>query len=240
VVEVHASSTPRALHRIYAGAIGVLRSSPVIYRLRFGHWPASEAQGQLWDWTTLALVAAMRRHVQPGATLLDMGTGPAGVLAIYAQLQLGCARALAVDHLAELLPSARATAARAGAAVEFAHSALFSSVQGRFDVIVFNAPYIPVGEGRDLGALRHSIDEQRWSGGLSGLETIERFLREAPDHLTPAGFILLGVNHFYLEATAVRRTFANAGLRELGATPHSLTRACAYLLRPADSSKGPK
>jgi methylase of polypeptide subunit release factors len=239
VVEIHVGSTPRALHRIYAGAVGVLRSNPIIYRLGFGHWPAPAVRGQLWDWTTLALAAAMKKQVRPGATLLDMGTGPVGVLAIYAKLQLGCSRAMGVDHLPELLPSARATAARSGAAVEFAPSSLFSSVPGRFDFIVFNAPYIPVAEGRDLGALRQRMDEQRWSGGLSGLETIDRFLREAPDHLTPSGLILLGVNHFYLAAAAVRRAFVNAGLEELGATRHRLTQACAYLLRPAASSKRP-
>jgi methylase of polypeptide subunit release factors len=239
VLRVHATSVPRILHRAYAGAAGVVRSDPVIYRVLFGHWPAREVQGQLWDWTTLALAAALRKQVQPGASLLDMGTGPAGVLAIYAKVQLHCGRVFGVDHLPELLPTARATAARCGAAVEFAPSALFSSAQGRFDFIVFNAPYIPVGEGRHLGALRQSVDEKRWSGGVSGLETIERFLGEAPNHLTASGRIVLGVNHFYLAPDAVRRTFVTAGLEQLGVTRHRLTQACAYLLRPAAVSKGP-
>jgi methylase of polypeptide subunit release factors len=239
VLRAQATSVPRALHRAYAGAAGVVRSNPAVYRLLFGHWPSREVQGQLWDWTTLALATALRKQVQPGASLLDMGTGPAGVLAVYAKLRLRCGRVSGVDHVAELLPSARATAARCGVAIEFAQSALFASVQGRFDFIVFNAPYIPVGKGRDLGALRQSVDEKRWGGGISGLETIERFLAEAPDHLTSSGRVVLGVNHFYLAPDAVRRTIVDAGLEELGVTRHRFTQASAYLLRPVAFSKGP-
>ena len=239
MLRVQATSMPRVLHRAYAGAAGVVRSNPAVYRLLFGHWPAREVQGQLWDWTTLALAAALRKQVQPGASLLDMGTGPAGVLAVFAKLQLRCGRVSGVDHLPELLRSARATAARSGAAVDFTQSALFASVQGRFDFIVFNAPYIPVGKGRDLGALRQSVDEKRWAGGVSGLETIERFLAEAPDHLTSSGCVVLGVNHFYLAPGAVRKTILDAGLEELRVTRHRLTQASAYLLRPVGFSKGP-
>jgi release factor glutamine methyltransferase len=168
-----------------------------------------------------------------------MGTGPAGVLAVFAKLRLRCGRVCGVDHLVEFLPSAAATAERSGVAVEFARSALFSSVQGRFDVIVFNAPYIPVGKGRGLGVLQQTIDEKRWSGGVTGLDTIERFLGEAPDHLTSSGCIVLGVNHFYLTPDAVRNAFVAAGLAELGTTRHRLTQACAYVLRPGMPSKRP-
>jgi release factor glutamine methyltransferase len=237
MLPVRATSVPHVLHRAYAGAAGVLRSNRAVYRLLFGHWPARQVKGQLWDWTTLALASALRHRVQPGASVLDMGTGPAGVLAVYAKHRLRCGRVFGVDYLPEFLPSAAATAERCGVAVEFASSALFSSVQGRFDLIVFNAPYIPVGQGRSLGALRRTVDEKRWSGGVTGLETIERFLRNAPDHLTSPGCIVLGVNHFYLSPDAVRNAFVAAGLAELGTVRHPFTRACAYVLRPVKASK---
>ncbi|MDO5845559.1 MAG: methylase, partial [Methanocorpusculum sp.] len=64
---------------------------------------------------------------------------------------------------------------------------LFSAVSGEFDLILFNAPYLP------------TLPEERlddWlelalSGGESGREVIERFLPEAVLHLAPEGRILL-------------------------------------------------
>lgn len=226
--------TPRAAHRAYVRAATGLRGNAAVYRLLFGHWPARGLRGQLWDWTTLALAAALRRHVRPGMSVLDMGTGPAGVLAVYARHRLGCGRACGVDHVAELLPSAAATAARCGAGVEFLPSTLFSAVEGRFDVIAFNAPYIPVAHGRRLGVMRDAASERRWSGGATGMDTVDGFLRDAPDHLAPGGCILLGVNHFYLAPAAVRAAVARNALAETGIVLHGLTHACAYVLRPLD------
>jgi release factor glutamine methyltransferase len=238
MLAIRATSLPNVLYRPYARAARVMRANTAVYRLLFGHWPA-RVHGQLWDWTTLALASALRRHAQPGASLLDMGTGSTGVLAVYAKHRLGSGRVCGVDHLPELLLSAAATAARCGAAVEFVCSTLFSAVRGRFDVIAFNAPYLPVDQGWRLGSLREAADERRWSGGATGLETIERFLWEAPDHLTPSGCILLGLNHFYLAPETVRGAIVNAGLAELTVVQHRFTQACAYVLRPQGLSERP-
>jgi release factor glutamine methyltransferase len=224
--------TPRMVHRAYLRAAGTLRSRPSVYRLLFGHWPARAVRGQLWDWTTLALAKALRRHVRPGMSVLDMGTGPAGVLAVYARHRLRCGRACGVDYVPELLPSAAATAAGCGAGVEFVSGTLFSAVEGTFDVIVFNAPYVPVVHGRRLGVMHDAEAERRWSGGATGLETVEHFLRAAPDHLAPGGCILLGVNHFYVLPDVVRGAVARCGLTVSGTVLHRLTHACAYVLRP--------
>ncbi len=58
------AATPRSLHRAYAAAARVVRSDPLVYRVLFGHWPARQLRGQLWDWTTLALATAMRRYTR--------------------------------------------------------------------------------------------------------------------------------------------------------------------------------
>jgi release factor glutamine methyltransferase len=224
---------PRLAHRAYLRAATTLRGSPGVYRLIFGHWPAHGLRGQLWDWTTLALAQALRRHLRPGASVLDVGTAPTGVLAVYARHRLRCGRACGVDHLAGLLPSAVATAARCGAEVEFLASSLFSAVRGHFDLITFNAPYIPIGAGRRLGVVRDETGERRYAGGETGMDTIDRFLADAPAHLAPGGRILLGVNHFYVTPGTVRAGIARAGLREAGTVAHRLTGACAYVLEPS-------
>jgi methylase of polypeptide subunit release factors len=124
------------------------------------------------------------------------------------------------------------SAARCGAEVEFRESSLFSSVTGHYDIIVFNAPYIEAQVGRRLGALRSEFDETRWSGGETGVETIERFLEGAPAHLSPRGLVLLGVNHFYLAPARLEQAIQSRNLKVLATLKNRVLRACVYVLRP--------
>jgi len=62
------------------------------------------------------------------------------------------------------------------------HSNLFSKVKGKFDLIIFNPPYLP----------EHKHDKEKdTTGGKKGYETILRFLKQAKSHLTKKGVILL-------------------------------------------------
>ncbi|MBN2203279.1 MAG: methyltransferase [Candidatus Aenigmarchaeota archaeon] len=65
-------------------------------------------------------------------------------------------------------------------------SDLFENVKGKFDVIIFNAPYLP-SEGEFDPAL---------DGGAKGFEVIERFLTKAKDFLEKDGFMLLVFSSF--------------------------------------------
>lgn len=61
-------------------------------------------------------------------------------------------------------------------------SNLFSDIEGRFQLIIFNPPYLP----------RHKYDQQRdTTGGKEGYELIVRFLEQARKHLNEKGAILL-------------------------------------------------
>jgi len=62
---------------------------------------------------------------------------------------------------------------------------LFSNIKGRFDVIIFNPPYLPKDEDED--------DEIRviTTGGEKGYEIIERFIKESKNHLDKDGIILI-------------------------------------------------
>lgn len=61
-------------------------------------------------------------------------------------------------------------------------SDLFSNIQGEFDFIIFNPPYLPA----------HPLDKQKdTTGGKLGDETILRFLKEAEKHLSKNGKIFL-------------------------------------------------
>ena len=115
--------------------------------------------------------------------VLDMGTG-SGIQAVSAAMKKEVIHVLAVD----INPVALITAEKRAAEyhvldkMEFRLSDLFSSIDGCFDWILFNTPYLP-SEGK--------ADEASWAGGESGGEIIKRFLVEASDHLSENGSILM-------------------------------------------------
>jgi release factor glutamine methyltransferase len=127
----------------------------------------------------------LQRHVERlvSGKVLDMGTG-SGIQAVTAALKHEVEHVLAVDINPEAIEAARRRASDAGVLhkMAFKKSDLFEEIDGRFNWIVFNPPYLPYEEG---------LPDPTWVGGEKGCETIERFLGGARDHLTAGGFILL-------------------------------------------------
>lgn len=62
------------------------------------------------------------------------------------------------------------------------YSNLFSRINQKFNLIIFNPPYLP----------EHKYDKSKdTSGGKKGYETILRFLEQAPNHLKSKGRIFI-------------------------------------------------
>ena len=124
----------------------------------------------------------LARHVESlvSGAVLDMGTG-SGIQAITAALKPTVTSVLAVDINPEALNEAKKLAEDEGISGKLTYviSDLFHEVQGRFDWIIFNSPYLP-SEGK--------ADEYAWAGGA---ELIERFLIDACNHLELMGSLLL-------------------------------------------------
>ena len=123
----------------------------------------------------------MERLVE--GSVLDMGTG-SGVQAVAAAKKSNVVCVVAVDIDPEAVEAARRRAeeAQVSKKMRFVNSDLFNNVQGRFDWIVFNPPYLPS---------EANIKDQTWDGGKTGSETTLRFLKGAKKHLAPGGSILL-------------------------------------------------
>lgn len=108
--------------------------------------------------------------------VLDMGTG-SGIQAL-ASLEK-TKDVLAVD----INPSAVGQLKKKG--IKAKVSDLFSNVKGKFDLIIFNPPYLP----EDKREPRDSSIST--TGGKKGYETIEKFLKQAKKFLKKDGKILL-------------------------------------------------
>jgi release factor glutamine methyltransferase len=121
-------------------------------------------------------------EVTPGKTFLDIGCGT-GLIALHAAKN--AAVVTATDINPHAVECARRNAARNNLRIEVVQSDLFEKVDGNFDVIAFNPPYLP-DEDRSTSWL-----ESSWSGGGEGSEVTVRFLRDAWRHLSPGGEIFI-------------------------------------------------
>jgi release factor glutamine methyltransferase len=127
--------------------------------------------------------------------LLDMGCG-SGVLG----LALAAARPGWDVTLADASPDALALARENAERlqipnVSLTESDLFSSVEGAFDGIVANLPYVPDGERATMA--REVLHDPALAlfSGADGLDLIRRFVPEAFHHLKPGGWLVMEIGH---------------------------------------------
>lgn len=147
------------------------------------------------DTETLAEEALAQ--LKSGMSVLDMCTGSGCIIVSLSRLakERDCRIACAASDLSEAaLFVARTNAKRHGADVRFFQGNLFENVEGTFDVIVSNPPYI---RAEEIPGLMPEVSEyeQRMAldGGADGLIFYRRLAAEAPRYLKPGGRLLLEI-----------------------------------------------
>jgi release factor glutamine methyltransferase len=127
--------------------------------------------------------------------VLDLGTGT-GILAITLVAEFAHANAVAVDLAAGALATARKNAQLNGvsARIDFLESNWFAQVEGRFDLIVSNPPYIESAtiEGLEPEVQRHD-PALALDGGPDGLAAYRVLAAESGRHLSNKGLVLVEV-----------------------------------------------
>ena len=163
--------------------------------------------------TELLVEKALAMEVASRARVLDLGTGTGAIA-----LALACERPdwqlVAVDRETDAVALAQQNAnAHQLRNVEICQSHWFSAVEGRFEMIVSNPPYIADDDPHlDMGDVRfepHSalVAKRR------GLADLEQIVATAPDYLVPGGWLL--VEHGYNQREAVKALFALCGYQEI-------------------------
>jgi len=122
--------------------------------------------------------------------ILDVGTG-SGVIALSLAAKFPEAEVVATDVSDDALALARENAALLGLEVTFAKGDLMDGIEGTFDVIVANLPYVAMTDRPTLSREVLHDPETALFGGERGDELVRRLIEAAPAHLRPGGLLAL-------------------------------------------------
>ncbi|SNT11776.1 release factor glutamine methyltransferase [Sphingopyxis indica] len=173
------------------------------------------------------LIEAAIAHFAAAAprTILDLGTGP-GTLLLAALAEWPAASGLGVDASEEALGYARANAAALAMQdrADFRRGDWARGVEGPFDLILCNPPYIA-----DTEALMPDVAAHEPAGALfagsDGLADYRRIIPDLPRLLAPGGAAVLEIGasqHMLVAALARNAGFAVDCRRDLGGRDRAL------------------
>jgi release factor glutamine methyltransferase len=144
---------------------------------------------------TEQLVEVLKSEIRnPKCEIMDVGTG-SGVIALCLAAEFPGAQILAVDISNDALALAQENAARLNLAerVRFLKSNLLENVEGVFDVIVANLPYVSTQERHTLSReVLHDPAVALFASGR-GDELVRELIAQAPSRLRPGGLLALEI-----------------------------------------------
>lgn len=165
-----------------------------------------------------------------GDRVLDLGTG-SGCLLLTVLAERPSAKGAAVDLSAEALEIAETNAKRLklDGRCTFLRGAWFAPVEGRFDLIVSNPPYIA---SPDIGGLMIEVRAHdplmALDGGVDGLDAYRAILTAAPAYLAPGGHAVLEIGSGQQEDVCALAETAGLALVERSKDLAGHVRALAF------------
>ncbi len=150
----------------------------------------------------------------PNFRVLDVGTG-SGVIVLTLAKEFSEAEIFAVDISDDALALARENAKRLGLnqRVRFKKSNLLRDIEGTFDLIVANLPYIAAQDRHILSReVLHDPEVALFSGG-HGDELVRELIEQAPARLRQSGMLALEVG--LGQSKALFSTLADKNYRDI-------------------------
>ena len=162
---------------------------------------------------TETLVEEVMRYLRDGMEILDVCTGSGCILLSLLRYSNGC-RGVGCDISAKALAVAAQNAKELGISAQFIQSDLFESIEGRFEYIVSNPPYIR----KDvIPTLMEEVRDHEpliaLDGGEDGLDFYRKITREATEHLYSGGMLFFEIG--YDQGEAVKLLMEEEGYEEV-------------------------
>ena len=149
---------------------------------------------------TETLVESALSRLKEGDRALDLCTGSGCIILSLEKLAPGI-RGLGADISAAALAVAKRNRDSLGLESDFCISDLFEGIEGVFDMIVSNPPYIASGKIPGLmEEVRGFEPLLALDGGADGLDFYRRIVKDARDFLKPGGWLGLEIGYDQREA----------------------------------------
>jgi release factor glutamine methyltransferase len=155
-------------------------------RIQFGN-KAFNIYEDVYEPAEDTFLFAENLDVKTGDKVLDLGAG-CGILGILAAKKASSILAIDLNPYAVRCANENSKLNGLRDKMGFVQASLFSALNPtvKFDLILFNAPYLPSEDGETVSWIGRS-----WAGGANGREVVDRFIQQVPTHLTPNGRVLL-------------------------------------------------
>jgi len=134
---------------------------------------------------TLLLAKILEKEEIKGKKCLEMCCG-SGFLSVLMAKRGG--KVVAADINEKAVEATRNNAEKNSVKVDAVVSDMFENIKEKFDLIVFNPPYLP---DVDFNLKRELNIERQWSGGKTGREVIKKFVKDAKKFLNKNGKIIM-------------------------------------------------
>ena len=148
----------------------------------------------------------------PHFRILDLGTGTGAIaLALASELSPICKKkhiqldVIGVDLMPEVVKLAQSNAEKNQLKVQFLQSRWFENVEGQFDIIVSNPPYIDEADEHLFQGDVRFEPRSALVAGENGLADLRHLIEYAPVHLKDNGYLLL--EHGWKQGEEVRSIF---------------------------------
>lgn len=187
--------------------------------------------------TLVDLVLPLLRRL-PAPRILDLGTGT-GILALTLLAELPGARAVGADIAPGALATASENAEALGLAGRFETrlSDWFEKIDGRYDAILSNPPYIEADIIETLAREVRDFDPRAaLDGGADGLDAYRRIAIGAPAFLAPGGIVGVEIGHGQKDAAIALFDAAGLAPRAFGTDLAGHDRALIFALRASEST----
>lgn len=161
---------------------------------------------------TECLVEETLKKVKSGDRVLDLCTGSGCIAVTIAKEKK--VTVVGTDISAQALEIAGKNAGDLDAEVQFACGDLFEAVEGEFDCIVSNPPYIPAGEIEHLmPEVRDHEPVSALDGSEDGLFFYRKIAQQAPEFLKPGGWLFFEIG--YDQGITVPEIMQQAGFKKI-------------------------